>query len=139
MKKAAIIYNSQTLTTKQYAEEIGAYLKQKGIMADILSIRDYNDEVLVDVDYLFLGCWTNGLMIFLQHPEKIWNDFAKRLPNDIKSKTALFTTYKMLTGTMFKNMRKHLKGRIDTCVTELKSRNGTLSESDKIVLDDFVS
>ncbi len=139
MKKAAIIYNSKTMTTKQYADEIGAYLQRKEIEVNILSIRDYKDESLAGVDYLFLGAWTNGLMIFLQHPEKIWKEFAMKLPKDIKSKTALFTTYKILTGTMFKNMRRELTGRVNSCPTELKSRNGSLSESDKIILDNFIS
>lgn len=37
MKKAAIIYNSKTGTTKKYAEELGAYLKSRNGM---LSISD---------------------------------------------------------------------------------------------------
>jgi len=139
MKKAVIIYNSKTGITKKYAEEIGAYLKLKELEVIILSIQEYNAEILNNVDYLLLGCWTSGLMIFLQHPEKAWNDFAKKLPNSIKSKTALFTTYKMLTGSMFNKMRKQLNGRIESCVTEIKSRNGKLSERDKIVLDYFVN
>jgi flavodoxin len=139
MKRAVIIYNSKTGTTKKYAEEIGAYLEKLEIEVVILSIQEYKDEILINANYLLLGCWTSGLMLFLQHPEKVWKDFAKKLPNTIKSKTALFTTYKMLTGSMFKNMRKLLNGRIDSCLTEIKSRNGMLSESDKIVLNSFVS
>jgi hypothetical protein len=77
-------------------------------------------------------------MIFLQHPEKTWNDFAARLPYSIQSKTALFTTSKMLTGSMFNKMRNKLTGHIESCLTELKSRNGMLSEDDKIVLDNFI-
>jgi flavodoxin len=139
MKKAVIIYNSKTGTTKKYAEEIGAYLKLKELEVNILSIQEYSADILNNVDYLLLGCWTSGLMLFLQHPEKAWNDFATKLPNSIKSKTALFTTYKMLTGSMFNKMRKQLNSRIDSCSTELKSRNGMLSEHDKIVLDNFVN
>ena len=138
MKKVAIIYNSKTGTTKKYAEEIGAYLKSQELEVNTLSIQEYSAEILDNVDYLLLGCWTSGLMFFLQHPEKAWNDFASRLPGSIQSKTALFTTYKILTGSMFKRMRKQLKGRIESCFTELKSRNGMLSRSDKTVLDQFI-
>ena len=70
--------------------------------------------------------------------KKAWNDFASMLPGSIQSKTALFTTYKILTGSMFKKMRKQLNGRIESCFTELKSRNGMLSISDKTVLDQFI-
>jgi flavodoxin len=138
MKKAVIIYNSKTGITKKYAEEIGAYLKLKELEVIILSIQEFRDEILNNVDYLLLGCWTSGLMLFLQHPDKVWNDFAAKLPNTIKTKTALFTTYKMLTGSMFNKMRRKLNGHIDSCLTELKSRNGKLSQSDKIVLDEFI-
>ena len=138
MKKAVIVYHSQTGITKKYAEEIGAYLKQKELEISILPIRDYKDGIIGAADYLLLGCWTSGLMIVLQHPEKVWKEFALRIPTGNKSKTALFTTYKLLTGSMFGKMRKHLKGRIDHCPTELKSRDGMLSEKDKVVLDHFI-
>lgn len=138
MKKAVIIYNSKTGITKKYAEEIGAYLRTKDLVTEILPIHEYRDEIIKNADYLFLGCWTGGLMILLQHPEKIWKEFALKLPDGIKSKTALFTTYKLLTGSMFKNMRKHLIGKIDSCTTEMKSRNGSLSENDKTVLNSFI-
>jgi len=139
MKKVAIIYNSKTGTTKKYAEEIGAYLKSQDLEVNTLSIQEYSAEILDNVEYLLLGCWTNGMMFFLQKPEKAWNDFASRLPDSIKSKTALFTTYKILTGSMFKKMRKQLDGRIESCLTELKSRNGMLSRSDKTVLDNLIN
>jgi flavodoxin len=139
MKKAVIIYNSKTGTTKKYAEEIGVYLKTKEMDVIVSSIDEYKEEMLNGTDYLLLGCWTSGLMLFMQHPEKVWIEFASKLPNNIKSKTALFTTYKMLTGSMFKKMRKYLNGHITSGLTELKSRNGKLSESDKIVLDKFLS
>ena len=88
MKKAAIIYNSKTGTTKQYAEEIGAYLISQNLEVTTLSIQEYNAEILDHIDYLLLGCWTSGLMFFLQHPEKAWNDFAAGLPDPILPKTA---------------------------------------------------
>ena len=139
MKKAAIIYNSRTGTTKKYAEQIGDYLNNKGVETSVLPIKQYNDVYLDDIDYLLLGCWTSGLMFFLQHPDKAWKDFAVKLPKPLKPKTALFTTYKLLTGTMFKNMSRQLNGSAKAPLTELKSRNGTLSENDKSTLDNFIS
>lgn len=138
MKKAIVIYNSKTGTTKKYAEEIGAYLKTQDLEVSTLSIQEYNAEILDNADYLLLGSWTNGLMFFLQHPDKAWNDFAAGLPDSIESKTALFTTYKIRTGSMFNRMRKQLTGHIESCSTEMKSCNGMLSESDKTVLDNFI-
>jgi flavodoxin len=137
MEKAVIIYNSRTGTTKNYAEEIASYLRKKEIESNVMSIQEYSDEVLENADYLLLGCWTSGLMFFFQRPDKHWKNFATKLPNPIKAKTALFTTYKLLTGSMFRKMCRQLNGSVNAPLTELKSLNGSLSENDKEILDNF--
>ena len=138
MNKAAIIVNSKTGTTRQYAEEIGAYLKSKGLDAQVASVQDYSEEILINADYVFFGSWTNGLMVMLQHPDKIWVEFAANLPAKPDAKVALFTTYKILTGSMFRNMSKRLTGKFAAPSLELKSRTGSLSEADKQALDNLV-
>ena len=139
MKTAVIVYNSKTGTTKKYAEEIASYLKSKGISIRISSIQAFQGNLLSDSDFVFLGCWTNGLMFILQHPDREWKDFAAKLPSIPDVKVALFTTYKILTGSMFRNMYKQLTGKFATPSLELKSRNGALSEKDKQALDNLIS
>ncbi len=139
MKTAVIIYHSKTGTTKKYAEEISKYLKSKGLDTQITSIQAYSEDMLNNVDYVLFGCWTNGLMVIRQHPEKIWVDFAAKLPSMPGVKIALFTTYKILTGSMFKNMYKQLKGKFALPSLELKSRNGFLSAADKENLDSMIN
>jgi flavodoxin len=139
MKTAVIVYNSKTGTTKKYAEEIASYLESKGISIKIFSIQAFQENLLNNADYVFLGCWTSGLMFILQHPEKEWADFASKLPSMPDVKVALFTTYKILTGSMFRKMYKQLKGKFTTPSLELKSRNGSLSEEDKQALDSLIS
>jgi flavodoxin len=139
MKTAAIVYHSKTGTTKIYAEEISKYLQSKGVDTQVISIQAYSEDMLNNVDYVLFGCWTNGLMVILQHPEKIWVDFAAKLPSMPDVKVILFTTYKILTGSMFRNMYKQLKGKFATPSLELKSRNGSLSENDKQALADLIS
>ena len=95
--------------------------------------------MLNNVDYVLFGCWTNGLMVILQHPDKEWEDFAAKLPSMPDVKVVLFTTYKILTGSMFRNMYKQLKGKFATPSLELKSRNGSLSEKDKQALENLIS
>ena len=136
--KAVIIYYSKTGTTKKYAEAIGDYLMTHNMEVSISSIREYRDEILEEADYLLLGCWTQGLIFFLQHPEKIWIDFARILPVNLKSRIILFTTYKVLTGSMFKRMYTHLDDHYNFSCIELKSRTGSLSELDKISLDKLI-
>ena len=139
MKTAVIIYHSKTGTTRKYAEEIASYLESKGIDVRLSSTQLFKGEILNNADYVFLGCWTNGLMFMLQHPEKAWVDFAAKLPSMPDVKVALFTTYKILTGSMFRNMYKQLKGKFTAPSLELKSRNGFLSAADKENLDSIIN
>jgi len=139
MKKIVIIYNSKTGTTRNYSKEIGEYLKTKNYEVIVVPMEEYNSDILNNTDYLLLGCWTSGLMFFGQHPEKKWIDFAANLPKPTKPGVALFTTYKILTGSMFNKMRMHLNGHITTPAITLKSRNGLLSKSDETALDQFIN
>ena len=96
------------------------------------------EEMLTNADYLLFGCWTNGLFLFLQNPDKVWVKFAQKLPEIKTQKLALFTTFKARTGSMFKNMEKELKISNQTVAT-LKSRNGKVAESDKLILDNYIN
>jgi flavodoxin len=138
MKTAVVIYHSKTGTTKKYGEEIASYLESKGVSTRLSSTQVFRENLLNDADFVFLGCWTSGLMFILQHPEKAWVDFAAKLPSMPDVKVTLFTTYKILTGSMFKNMYKQLKGKFSAPSLELKSRNGFLSAHDKEKLDSII-
>ena len=139
MKTAVIVYHSKTGTTKKYAEEMSKYLKSKGLDTRVTSIQAYSEEMLNNIDYVLFGCWTSGLMVALQHPEQKWVDFAAKLPSMPDAKVALFTTYKILTGSMFWNMAKYLKSKFTVPSQKLKSRDGSLSEKDMQALDRFIS
>jgi flavodoxin len=139
MKQAIVIYHSSTGTTKKFGEEIGEYLNSKGIDAHVTSTTVFREEMLNGVDYLLFGCWTSGLMIMLQKPEQSWVEFAEKLPSKKDTKVALFTTYKILTGSMFRNMYKELKGKFAPPTLELKARGQILSEKNRQDLDRFIS
>ena len=138
MKTAAIVYHSKTGTTKKYAEEMSKYLKTKGLDTQVTSIQAYREDMLNNVDYVLLGCWTNGLMVILQHPDQEWKDFAAKLPSMPSTKLIFFTTYKILTGSMFSNMYRQLKEKFPNPSLVLKSRNGSLSATDKVQLDSMI-
>jgi|WetSurMetagenome_2_1015567.scaffolds.fasta_scaffold14070_2 flavodoxin len=138
IKRAVIIYHTTTGITRMYADEIEAHLKSKGLDVESISIWQYKDGIADGANYLLLGCWTSGLMIAFQHPEKVWREFAAIFKTTDNPPLILFTTYKILTGSMFKNMLKYLKGKISEPFAQLKSRNGRLSVRDKDILDKFV-
>jgi flavodoxin len=139
MKKAIIIYKSRTGTTKKFGEKIHDYLINKEIISHIKSIDEIDALDFSEYDYIFLGCWTSGLLFFMQKPEKSWIEFAQKMPILDSKKTVLFTTYKIRTGSMFNGMRRHLLFENDFYNTyEFKSRNGELSENNQLLIDMFL-
>ena len=135
MKKALVLYKSRTGITKKLGEDIGKYLREHDVVADIKPIEEAGIINLDGVDFLFLGCWTSGLMVIFQGPEKSWVEFARKLPDMSGVNTVLFTTYKLLTGSMFRNMQKHLKCGTDTSpLPVIKSRNSLLTGEGKTLL-----
>ncbi len=139
MKRAVIVYRSRTGTTRRLAEEIGRHLASRDIEPRVVSVGDCDVRTLAEVDFLLLGSWTSGLMVVRQHPDQPWVDFARAIPPTTAPRVALFTTYKIATGSMFGQMRRHLVDRLPAPALELKSRSGTLSPSDRQALDRFVA
>lgn len=137
--KACIIYDSQHGTTQAYAGAIAAQLKEKGIDSDVASIEAYNQESLKSADIVLLGAWTSGLFFFGQHPEKVWQIFAEKLPDIKGKKIGLFTTYKLATGSMFRKMKACLDGKTDEIQLFLKARSSKLSSKNIVQLDNFLS
>jgi flavodoxin len=138
MEKAMIIYQSKKGTTRQFGTEIGNFLKKKGVQTEVLPLNEVNNKTIKDYDYLFLGCWTKGLMIINQHPDKAWKEFAETLEVDENMQVNLFTTYKLATGSMFSRMKKSLRSRKGQIAMELKSRNGSLSDENAWLIDEII-
>jgi flavodoxin len=137
--KTSIIYNSQSGTTKAYAEEIGNFLSGNETECKIFSIDDYDKEFLRSSELVLLGSWTNGLMIIAQHPDRAWKNFVEEMP-DIRNKTlALFTTYKIATGSMFRKMEKILADKSDRPKAILKSRSKELTDKNRSTLEVLIN
>ena len=132
--KTSIIYNSHSGTTKAFAEEIGNFLSGRGIECKVSSIVDYDKEYLLASDLVMLGCWTSGLMIFAQHPERAWKKFVEEMPVIRKKTIALFTTYKIATGSMFRKMETLLADKSDPPKAVLKSRSSQLTDKNRSTL-----
>jgi flavodoxin len=139
MKKAVVFYQSKTGTTEKYAKEIGNFLLEQQIDTQIYPVNQYHEDLTRDVDFLFLGCWTKGLMVLFQKPDEVWKDFAGKISVPEKTKISLFATYKILTGSMFRNMEKSLNGLYRTGLPRFKSRDGELSVEYKSKLESMLS
>ncbi len=144
MARAMIVYRSHSGVTRRYGEEIAALLELKGVSATVISVGECEMAALEAADYLFLGCWTSGLFVVGQHPDEPWLAFVRAMPKLPSSseggpRVALFTTYKLLTGTQFPRMRAALAGKTSPPELELKSRHGRLSPKDDEAVERFIS
>ena len=138
MTKAIIIYQSKSGTTKYFGHNIGEYLKSKGIDNSVKSIHDIEPKQVSKYDIVLLGCWTQGLFIALQHPEKEWVNFTSRIPELKNKKIGLFTTYKLATGSMFRKMESPILSKTDRIDLVLKSRSEELNDVHKTQLDQCI-
>ncbi len=139
MSKALIIYLSKKGTTKYFGHNIADYLKEKGVECDIKSLHDTQPQDVNGYNLILLGCWTHGLFIAFQHPEKQWQKFAKQLPALDGSKLALFTTYKIATGSMFRKMKQGLGKNGEKVQLTLKAKSEKINDAHKALLDNFIS
>jgi flavodoxin len=136
--KAHVTYLSKTGITRKYASEIDALLRANQTESIMQNIHDANPDDAGNADFVLLGAWCHGLFIVLQHPDKPWVKFARQLPDLSEKKVALFTTYKLATGSMFRKMKKQLKLAENQPIEIFKSKNGSLSEEDKERLLDWI-
>ena len=138
MKKALIIVQNKNSTTKKFGEEIADFLLNRGLSAELIPINGFEPKKLEDADYLLLGGWRNDSLFSLKRPDNEWVSLVKKLPALDGVKTALFTTYKFFSGGMFRSMKRYLRRKTEDLDFVFKSRDGSLSISDKIALNDFI-
>lgn len=139
MSKALVIYLSKKGTTKYFGHNIASYLKEKGVDCKVLSFHDAKPQDITGYDMVLLGCWTHGLFVAFQHPEKQWQKFAQQVPPLNGSKLALFTTYKIATGSMFRNMQKALGKNGEKVQLTLKAKSEKINHEHRAALDKFLN
>ena len=138
MKKAIIIFQSKNNTTKKFGEEIAQFLLNRGLNAELIPISSFEPQKLKDADYLLLSGWRNDSLFPQNQPDNEWMTFVKNLPTLDGLKTALFSTYKFFSGGMFKSMKKYLGEKTKNLEFAFKSKDGSLSISEKMALNDFI-
>ncbi|WP_072541815.1 NADPH-dependent FMN reductase family protein [Bacteroides mediterraneensis] len=138
--KATVLYYSHKGKTAFFAREIAMYLWSKGLHVSLCAISDFDPQKLAETDFLLSGCWTCGCFVVGQHPHRQWKACSRRMAGQVPShRTLLFTTYKFRTGSMLRNMKKTLRISRKASVPFLQSKNGLLTDSDKQILDRFIT
>lgn len=138
MKKAVIVHQSKTGTTQAFAEALANRFAARGIATLVRSAAEATARDLSDADYVLFGCWTSGLLIAFQHPERAWVEFAKGLSRIPAKKVGLFTTYKVATGGMFKKMSAHLSDKAVAPTLTLKARGKQLAPEHERAVDAWI-
>ena len=138
MKKALIIVQSKNNTTGKFGEVIAEFLLHRGLTAELIPINSFEPKYLNGADYLLLSGWENKSLFPIKHPDKEWETFLKRLPTLDGIKTALFTANKFFPGGILNSMKKYLGEKTGNLDYTFKSRNGSLTISDKLVLNEFI-
>ena len=138
MKKAVIVIQNKNSTTKKYAEEIAQFLLNRGLTAELVPINSFEPKKLEEADYLLVSGWKNGSLFSAKHPDSEWVSFVNKLPTLNGIKTALFTTYHLFSHGIVKSMKKYLGRKTDNLEFAFTSRDGSLTISDKLTLNDFI-
>lgn len=138
MKKALILFESKNSSNKKFGEEIAGFLLHRGLTAELIPINKFEPKKLEEADYLLLSGWNNGSLFSANHPDNEWVNFINKLPTLDGIKTALFTTYKLFSGGIVKSMKKYLDRKTDNLEFAFTSRDGSLTISDKLTLNDFI-
>lgn len=138
MKKAVIVIQNKNSTTKKYAEEIAQFLLNRGLTAELIPINSFEAKKLEEADYLLVSGWKNGSLFSAKRPDSEWVSFVNKLPTLNGIKTALFTTYHLFSGGIVKSMKKYLGRKTDNLEFAFTSRDGSLTISDKLTLNDFI-
>lgn len=138
MKKALILFESENSNNKKFGEEIAEFLHHRDLAAELIPINNFEPKKLEGADYLLLSGWKNGSLLSATHPGSEWVNFVNMLPTLDGIKTVLFTTYKLFSGGIVKTMKKYLGRKTNNLEFAFTSRDGSLTISDKMTLNDFI-
>jgi len=94
--KVAVIYESRTGNTASVADTIGADLEELGHEVGVWPTDKVNLDFLADAHMVFLGTWTDGLIIAGHRPGGSGHLLA--LPGIWGKPTAGFVTYAIHAG-----------------------------------------
>jgi flavodoxin len=138
MKKALIIVQSKNSTTQKFGESIAEFLGYRGLAYELIPINNFEPKYLNGADYLLLSGWKNESLFSVKRPDNEWEEFVNKLPSLNGIKTALFAANKFFSGGMLKKMKKYLGKKTENLDYTFKSRDGYLTVSDKLVLNEFI-
>ena len=122
MMRVAIVYDSETGTTKAAAEEMGEVTRAAGHECSVESIHDANPAEVSAADAICVGSWTKGLYVIRQGPTPETMSFIERLGSLDGRPAAVFTTYDLAIGKTLTKLARALEARGATVSGRFKSK-----------------
>jgi len=138
MKKALIVFSNKSSKTRKFGEEIASFLLNRGLEAELITINNFDPTKLQGAEYLLLSSWKSKSLFLFSKPDSEWNNFVNKLPSLNGIRIAMFATYNFFAGGIFRRMKKYLSGKTKEIGVAIKSKDGSLSISDKMTLNEFI-
>jgi flavorubredoxin len=107
--KAIVIYESLTGTTRKLAGLMGEELQARGVDATVCNITSVDLQALSEADIVFVGTWTDGIIIAAQKPGRAGR--IQTMPTLRDKKVVGFVTYALHPGKVVDKLVKLLEWR----------------------------
>ena len=120
--QVAIVFDSETGTTKGAAEAMAELVREAGHECTISSVQEADPAAVSAADALCVGSWCKGLFFVRQHATNATMDFIDRLDGLGGKPAAVFCTYKTAVGGMLRQMAARLEGHRANVSGSFKSR-----------------
>jgi flavodoxin len=124
----AIVFDSETGTTKAAAEAMGELVRAAGHECSVSSVQDADPMAVGAADAICVGSWCKGLFFIRQHATEATMDFIDRLDGLDGTPAAVFCTYKTAAGKMLPAMAARLERRGAVVTGAFKSRGPVAAE-----------
>lgn len=120
--KVAIVFDSETGTTKAAAEAMAEVVRAAGHDCTVGSVRDADPATVSGADAICVGSWCKGLFFIRQHATEATMGFIDGLSSLDGKPAAVFCTYKTAAGRMLPKMAARLQSRGADVTGSFKSR-----------------
>ena len=124
----AIVYDSETGTTKAAAEAMAGLVRAAGHDCAVGSVQDTDPAAVSAADAICVGSWCKGLFFVRQHATEATMDFIDGLGNLNGKPAAVFCTYKTAAGRMLPKMAAKLRDRGADVTGSFKTRGPVAAE-----------
>jgi Flavodoxin domain len=130
--KAIVIYESLTGTTRKVANLMAEELEARNVSTTVCNITSVDLQALSDADIVFVGTWTDGIIVTAQKPGRAGR--IKTMPALAGKRVVGFVTYALHPGKVAQKMADLLawRGGDVIGVLEVRRDNTTVGAAEVV-------